>query len=610
MTNGTHPDVVDQPKLAICQKVARATNLDRPWYLDRTARRGATIVEALLYLSVAIGVIAFSGRILQDEQTRQRNQIIASDVQMMVDTMQLYVAQSYDTILGDLFDATSPGGSLVGEFAMDRLVSAGFLADMFSEGTGSLRAIYGHDYAVLHRAVLRSAPDDTVVKTAEIESNLAQLTDGVFTEAEGGDVTNDELDLEVVLVSRQQPAGDANPKPIEPQNGSRIIELTGRAAAGYVPTLAIGSSDDEQITARGAFGGWALSLEPYEGLPSAPDAEGGVIASIISLPVTGVVSVLVDARDRENLSRCSDLPPNSSAYSECLAASSGNQLFSDLVFNAWDSDGDGVLDRLPSIQGLHQIVFGSAADTDNDGAKDSFPGIDGLQRIDFAGAVPITDDEDVTTGSFEYSEVTNLFAISCHAADNTDAKPAAVGASDQIQINCPTTRLTGTVVAESATLNGLLETNELIANGPTTISGTAAFKEAATFDQDVLLKGELTMPDNSTDLLDNVPIWSRKLSFTFVAQASNTSVVKTIDTSDIGQVSAPLPGTCPTTRSQRLEYTLVGYKLEIESEIDRANTDIDQIYLSGSDDRFVSVTLGGKWAKDVTVDVLAQIFCR
>ncbi|MCZ8133729.1 MAG: hypothetical protein O9248_01685, partial [Rhodobacteraceae bacterium] len=127
MTNGTYPDVVDQPKLAICQKVARASNLDRPWYLDRTARRGATIVEALLYLSVAIGVIAFSGRILQDEQTRQRNQIIASDVQMMVDTMQLYVAQSYDTILGDLFDATSPGGSLVGEFAMDRLVSAGFL---------------------------------------------------------------------------------------------------------------------------------------------------------------------------------------------------------------------------------------------------------------------------------------------------------------------------------------------------------------------------------------------------------------------------------------------------------------------------------------------------
>lgn len=610
MTNGTHTDVLDQFKLITWPKVPRGTNVDRRWYADRTARRGATIVEALLYLSVAIGVIAFSGRILQDEQTRQRDQIIASDVQMMVDTMQLYVAQSYDRILGDLFDATSTGEPMVGEFAMDRLVDAGFLSEMFSAGTGSLGAIYGHDYAVLHRAVLRSAPEETVIKTAEMESNLVQLTDGVFSEAEGGGVENDELDLEVVLVSRLQSADDANPRPIEPQNGSRIIELTGRAAAGYVPTPAIASPDDEPLTARGAFGGWALSLEPYVGLPSAPAAEGGVIASIISLPVTGVVSVLVDARDRENLSRCSDLPPNSTAYSDCLAASSGNQLFSDLVFNAWDSDGDGVLDRLPSIQGLHQIVFASAQDTDNDGAKDAFPEIDGLQRIDFAGAVPIIDDEDITTPSVAYSEVTNLFAISCHAADNTTARPAAVGASNEIQINCPTTRLTGTVVAESATLNGLLETYELTVNGPMTIAGTAAFTEAATFEKDVLLKSKLTIPGNSTDLLDNIPIWSRKLSFNFVAQTSNTSVISTIDTNDVGQVGAPVPGTCPETRTPRLEYALVGYKLEIANDVDSANTDIDQIYLSAIDEQLVSVTLGGKWANNLTVDVLTQIFCR
>lgn len=594
-------DVADYSGPIRCRRDERPTPASGPKRgSNAVARRGATIIEALLYLSVAIGVIAFSGRLLQNEQTRQRNQIISSDVQMMVDTTQLYVAQSYDKILGELYAGKGPGAALVDEFGMDRLVDAGFVSDIFSSGTGGLRALYGQDYAVLHRAVLRSAPEVTVTKTPALEEDITELTDGIYAEDTADTVTNDELDLEVVLVSSLHSAGDVDPRPIEPQNGSRIIELTGRPAAGYVPPAAF-RPVDEPATAHGAYGGWELSLEPYEGLPSAPGDEGGVIASIISLPVTGVVSVLVDARDRENLSRCSDLPPNTAAYSDCLAASSGNQLFSDLVFNAWDSDGDGFLDSLPSIKGLHQIVFGSAEDTNGDGTKDAFPVIDALHRINFGGAVPITGE---TTTSMAYSEVTNLFALSCHAADNTVSNPQANPAANSFEINCPTTRLTGTIVAESGTVSGLLEANELKVNGPMTIKGTAAF------DNDVELNGKLTMSGFSTDLLDNVPIWSHQLSYTFARQVSSATVTKTIDTRDSTKVNAPLLGTCPGARSQKLEYALVGYKLAPAAEDDDSKAEIEQIYLTGSNEQSVSVTLGGKWSQEVTVDVLAQIFCR
>lgn len=596
------------------------------------ARRGATIVEALLYLSVAAGVIAFTGQILQSEQSRQRDQIVALDVQMVVDATQLYVSQNYDTIVSDLLAGKAEGAPLVGQFGLERLVDAGFISSLFANGSGGLRGVYGQSYAVLQRATLRSDPTVTVNRSLALMGGLTGLTDGVFRETDGI-VENDELDLEVVLVTTTVPQADApNPRPIPPSNGSRIIELAGRAAIGYVPPAVL-AREGEGPLARGAFNGWELSMTPYDSLDFAPKLDGGVIASIIALPVTGIVSVLVDARDRENLSRCAEIPENTAPFADCIDASAGNKLFSDIVFNAWDSDGNGTLDILPDIAGLHQLAFGRPTDTNNDRTVDAFPSIAGVQNINFAGATPIDLDENGNplAGSRKVlSEMTNLFALSCHAADGNAAAPTAMPAEGSFEVNCPTTRLKGTVTADSATI-----TQDLDVKGAATIGGTAAFagdvtiSGAATLASanigagglivggptelgDVTLNTGLSMKGVETDLLDNVPVWSKRLSFFFSAEEDPTTRTIENDTSTSTSPGGGFSG-CPEQRpSQQLEYALIGYSMDEDQVSDDTinDTRIAQIAISEREERYVSVKLSGLWKEPITVSVSAQIFCR
>ena len=614
------------------------------------ARRGATIIEALLYLSVAAGVVAFSGQILQTEQNRQRNQIVASDVQSVVDATQLFVAQTYDGLVADLVAQTTTGSSMLAEFGLEKLVDAGFLPAIYVNGPGGLLGVYGQTYSILHRAVLRSDPSNTISKTNAIEARLPELTDGVFSEDGSGTVTNDELDLEVILVSAQRNSEGLQTRPIEPQNGTRIVELAGRPAIGFVPPRMFWD-DSGAAVARGAFKGWELSLSAYNSLPSAPVQEGGVIAALISLPVTGVVSVLVDARDTENLSRCADIPPNTQAHGDCIASSSGNQLFTDLVFNAWDSDGDGALDKLPALTGLHKITLGDPVDADGDGTLESFPDIEGVQRIEFRGAVETELDSNgnpITGSSTLYSEVSNLFALSCHAADGSPTAPANTPQQDEFQINCPATKLSGTLVASSASIDTLTATTVLDVKGSLTIGGISTFNGDTTFANtsnvtfagntntegtatmahavvgedglsvsgsstfnDVTLNGNLFVGSVETDLLEKLPVWTEIISFPFSPLSDFATASVEIDIENASEVSNPFSGSCPSGRVKALEYVLMGYSfIDPPSSPEIENTKIAQIGIADSSDRLLIVRMSGKWADDITVRVLAQVYCR
>ena len=617
---------------------------------SRPARRGATIIEALLYLSVAAGVVAFSGQILQTEQNRQRNQIVASDVQSVVDATQLFVAQTYDGIVADLVTQTTTGSSMLAEFGLEKLVDAGFLPSIYVNGPGGLLGVYGQTYSILHRAVLRSDPSNTISKTNAIEARLPELTDGVFSEDGSGTVTNDELDLEVILVSAQRNSEGLQTRPIEPQNGTRIVELAGRPAIGFVPPRMFWD-DSGAAVAIGAFKGWELSLSAYNSLPSAPVQEGGVIAALISLPVTGVVSVLVDARDTENLSRCADIPPNTQAHGDCIASSSGNQLFTDLVFNAWDSDGDGALDKLPALTGLHKITLGDPVDANGDGTLESFPDIEGVQRIEFRGAVETELDSNgnpITGSSTLYSEVSNLFALSCHAADDSPAAPANTPQQDQFQINCPSTKLSGTLVASSASIDTLTATAVLDVSDSLTIGGIATFNGDTTFSNtasvlfegntttegtaamntasvgagglsvsgtstlsDVNLNGQLSVGGIQTDLLEKLPVWSETILFPFSQKDYFGTDTKQVDITNASSVNNPFSASCPTGKSTSLEYTLMEYQFsDFPSTYEMENTRIAQINVSESANRYLSVRMSGKWGRDMTVRVLAQVYCR
>lgn len=616
----------------------------------RLARRGATIIEALLYLSVAAGVVAFSGQILQTEQNRQRNQIVASDVQSVVDATQLFVAQTYDGLVADLVAQTTTGSSMLAEFGLEKLVDAGFLPAIYVNGPGGLLGVYGQTYSILYRAVLRSNPSNTISKTNAIEARLPELTDGVFSEDGSGTVTNDELDLEVILVSAQRNSEGLQTRPIEPQNGTRIVELAGRPAIGFVPPRMFWN-DSGAAVARGAFKGWELSLSAYSSLPSAPVEEGGVIAALISLPVTGVVSVLVDARDTENLSRCADIPPNTQAHGDCIASSSGNQLFTDLVFNAWDSDGDGALDKLPALTGLHKITLGDPIDADGDGTLESFPDIEGVHRIEFRGAVETELDSNgnpITGSSTLYSEVSNLFALSCHAADGSPTAPETTAQQNQFQINCPATKLSGTLVASSASFDTLTATAVLDVTDSLTIGGIARFNGNTTFSDtasilfegntategtasmntasvgtgglsvsglstlsDVNLNGQLSVGGIHTDLLEKLPVWSETIVFPFSQKDNFGTDTKQVDITNASSVDNPFSLSCSTGRSPSLEYTLMEYQFsDFPSTYEMENTRIAQINVSESANRYLSVRMSGKWGRDMTVRVLAQVYCR
>lgn len=536
------------------------------------ARRGATIVEALLYLSVAAGVIVFTGRVLQGEQVRQRNQIVAADVQMVLDATQLYVAQYYDAIVADLFDDTELDADMLGEFGLAPMIEVGFLPALFTSGSGGLRGIYGQDYFVLHRAVLRSNPGVTVQRTVDTINDRAELTDGeyVATQNVAGDliVTNDEVDLEVLLVTLPTPGGAVDPPlPIEPQNGNRIVELTGRPATGFVqPPFLRGAGTDPVAT--GAYNGWNLNLSQFEALRPEID-NGGILASIIALPITGVVSVLADARDRENLSRCADVAEFSAVHRECLAASAPNALYSNLVFNTWDSDGDGVIDGLPGLDGVYQISFGDPLDTDGAAGADTF------------------------------GEITNLFALSCHAADGGAGAADATPAVGELDVNCPTTRLRGTVVAPSATVQGLLDTQDLVVAGQTQL-------------RDVTMSGGLFLEDaaDPKDLLDQVPVWSRRVIFNnFSEQPSMGTQSRNQNITTLG--SNPFhPDMCPATRPPVLTHSLVGYEFSgSPTQSDLQTTDILSVNVTAVNTT-LTATITGRWPLPIRVIVMAEVYCR
>ena len=386
--------------------------------------RGVTLTEAILYLTIAAGVVVFSASVLEDQRNLQDNRLIAAELQAILDGTQLYVARDFDAIRRDLFASTASADPLAAEIPVGNVVAAGFLPVLFAAGTGALNSLYGQDYAILARGALRSAPADAVSKSSveDGDGNLqAILVDGVFNLTAG----NDELDLEVILVSSRTAAGAT---PIPPQEGSRIVELTGRLAAGYV-----GEPDLSPTTsARGAFGGWELTtLGLYGGggaaLPNAPPADGQVLAALVALPNSGAVSVVGTARDSESFARCAGVPETSAAFGDCLDAVTANRLYSSVVFNTYDADGDTLLDTVPGIIGVGEIAFANPLDTNGDGVLDAaFASMAGLNQLE------MTSYDTNGDGILDrLSSVSGLSGVSCASAAVTASAP------QRLRLECP-----------------------------------------------------------------------------------------------------------------------------------------------------------------------------
>lgn len=352
----------------------------------RTARRGVTLAEGILYLALSFSVIVFSAQSLVQERQRQDATLLAAELRQYIGSTQAYVSRNYSTLLTELVAA--PNDDLAMEIPLDRLRAEGYLPSVFTPGTGPLAQVHGQEYAILARAVLRNDaadPKATVAEGAVLDPDgaiLAEFVDGVATGA------NDELDLEVMLVSRRiagLPAAGVNDPggPIGGQVGNRVVAAAEAPSAGFISDP---DANDEEVAsvAIGPYGAWQLDLAPFRAVNGNDDlldrSGPGHFGAMIALSNYGVLrsnpeNIVEEFVQDESLSRCGEVPVGSEAHADCVE---GSGLYDSVVFNAWNRGTDDEPDMVhPGLQGVGGIEMSTAA-----GAPAA---ISNLRRLDMTG---------------------------------------------------------------------------------------------------------------------------------------------------------------------------------------------------------------------------------
>jgi hypothetical protein len=475
-------------------------------------RRGVTLIELVLYVTISFSVIGFTLRVIEQENARQSRELAAADLANVIEASQLYVARNYDALRAELFDKGGGIGSselfqymtltaTYTDSALDSLRDSGLLPFTFGDSGGAnLGTDYRQEYRLLLRAVRRgdtTTPQPTLTvgdvwtgsPPAEIRPDLL---DGVFEVDPGtGAVTNDEIDLEVLLITINDPdapdtdpgAGDSRSVPIAEAN--RIVVQSGAAAAGILDMDSTGT-----LKALGPYGGWSYDFkEMKDSLVTAsfdldptvntmPDE--GNFAALIALSRYGVLSNGDGPRSiagRSRLGRCADVPRGTQAYAECVM---GDAVYSEIVFNAWDSDGDGVVDSFPGfenvfsismtdpalsefegsdvplsrIDGVTFLGMGPAFASVTDGAIDIFPEIRGVSQIVMA-----------TTDGGPVPELRNVYGLSCAAGGSSALQDG------RLTVDCEETHLPGAMtvsVSDGLAVQGAMQ----VTGGVTIVSDT------------------------------------------------------------------------------------------------------------------------------------------
>lgn len=371
-------------------------------------QRGISLLEGILYLTLAASVIGFSATFLLEEQRRQEEIMAAREIEMALEASQRFIASRSDEILTEMTGLADNRAER--SYTLENLAALGFLPAQFAAGEGALNRVFGHELRLLVRAVLvRSGPDpdpDQVRMTLSGDEIVPTLLDG--------DPLNDEARIEAVLFSD-------GPTRIPTQRAARITVRTERSNVGFItppPPGAEPPPSEPVPNAIGPYGAFSFNVSGFSDLPV---DRFGRFAAIVALPDAGVLNDEGGGEDESDLrgflKRCQDVPGGTPLYEQCLSAS--NELFTDIIFTS-DTDNDGAADTVRRIIGQTLIQMGDPVDADGDGAWD-------LARIE------------------------NLQAIGCG--------PVPPGASipDEFRIECDLTRTAGDLAADgSITADGAI----------------------------------------------------------------------------------------------------------------------------------------------------------
>lgn len=384
--------------------------------------RGISLIEGVLYLGIASSVIVLSAQMMATENNRQEEITTASQLSMFLAASQSYVATEYDSIRDQLLATSSATGAAELSVSMSALATAGYLPESFAADTTNT---FGQDYALLMRAV--SVQDVSVPAATMTTLQIDADADGTIdTHLLDRDNTNNEMTIESILVSY---GGEAIPT----TRGAPITVRSERPTAGFV---------EIEHFSRGAYGAFEFNISGFQDLPEYPSV--GHFASIVSLSrflsldlIEGDSSSVIGVDDP--LRRCQQilLDPGhtvaSPLYAQCLAT---NHIYSQVVFNTYDIDGDGNPDTFPGISGLMDLQMAAGVDTNGDGNIDRLPEINNVYGVNFGSPSDYNGD-----GFYDaYGKIENLSTIGC-------ASGAPFVTANTLIIDCPTVGVTGEVRA-------------------------------------------------------------------------------------------------------------------------------------------------------------------
>jgi hypothetical protein len=353
----------------------------RLWH-GRGRRRAVTLVEAVLYLTVTLSVLLLTTRLLDQESERRDVVAAAADFNQMFAAAQMYTLSEYSELRDQVIASAAGSASdhLIMPVTTGVIADAGLLPELFDRGGGAgLGNLYGKTYTLWVRGVLRSDADEPQ-KTVKYFDHLKggafdpELTDGVYEPPpdEFSPVVNDELDLEIVLVTDEvtDPVGS---RILRPGVANQIAVATGKPNAGVLveEESPLGPSFPTVPVARGAYGAWEIELARYvddwspgTGDPEFPRSTSGReanLAAIVALSRYGLLTSASGPRAgsaTEELQRCEELAPGTPQYQACIEDSA---LYRSILFKAWDVDGDGNLDQFPGLEDVSRISMADPA---------------------------------------------------------------------------------------------------------------------------------------------------------------------------------------------------------------------------------------------------------
>jgi hypothetical protein len=448
-------------------------------------KRGTTLIELVLYISIATVIMTFSIGLLREEQVRRERTALAAELQQVTTALQTYVSANYETIRNELLRDTPAGSDLIRAYGMHDVVAQGYLPAIFAQTGTTPKSFVGNlQYGLVVRAVKRSESDYeagafplTQTRTVDliepgkdpIEFERTLVDNRFADDPKTKDVIEDEeIDLEALLVTIS-----SDPCRIVPAaHGPRIVSQSETNAAGYVTGLGeeqevpdtcsaevqsnlawgeIGADDtpdETPLMATGPYGGWRLPLEPYADLvltaAEFPNADGevfngkaavqaGRFVSLLALPQRPPLSESAKiAQQGDSATRCAGVPTNTATELECQQS---DLMYASLTFNPpWDSNNDKIKDKFPGLLKVNTIEMAPPSDKNGDGTNDTFPGLLNVNTLDL-----------VPPSAVGPAQITDLLSLSC-AAPGSSVETAP----NRLTVDCPETQVKGLVVTSTA----------------------------------------------------------------------------------------------------------------------------------------------------------------